>query len=154
VPDMTARPDQEKRDEGMPAAPTQAQRFGKARADRSTALSEDYVELIDDLQMLEGEARAVDLARRFGVAHATVLKTLARLKREELVTAKPYRGVFLTAEGKTMADMARTRHRLVVDLLKAVGVPAEAAEADAEGIEHHTSDVTLTAIARFLRTKA
>jgi DtxR family manganese transport transcriptional regulator len=30
-------------------------------------------------------------------------------------------------------------------------VPAEAAEADAEGIEHHVSDVTLKAFASFLQ---
>jgi DtxR family manganese transport transcriptional regulator len=39
---------------------------------------------------------------------------------------------------------------VVVDVLVAIGVPAEAAEADAEGIEHHVSDATLTAFARFL----
>jgi DtxR family transcriptional regulator, manganese transport regulator len=35
-------------------------------------------------------------------------------------------------------------------VLIALGVPGEAAEADAEGIEHHVSDVTLKAFARFL----
>jgi DtxR family transcriptional regulator, manganese transport regulator len=44
------------------------------------------------------------------------------------------------------------RHRLVVDVLIALGVPAEAAEADAEGIEHYVSDATLKAFARFLYT--
>jgi DtxR family manganese transport transcriptional regulator len=44
----------------------------------------------------------------------------------------------------------RARHRLVVKLLLAVGVPAEAAEADAEGMEHHASEATLKAFARFL----
>ena len=39
---------------------------------------------------------------------------------------------------------------LIVVLL-ALGVPQEAAEADAEGIEHHVSDVTLKAFAEFLR---
>jgi DtxR family manganese transport transcriptional regulator len=39
---------------------------------------------------------------------------------------------------------------VVVDLLLAVGVPFEAAESDAEGIEHHVSDTTLAAFARFL----
>jgi DtxR family manganese transport transcriptional regulator len=39
----------------------------------------------------------------------------------------------------------------VVDLLRAVGVPAEAAEQDAEGIEHHVSDITLAAFERYLR---
>jgi DtxR family manganese transport transcriptional regulator len=46
----------------------------------------------------------------------------------------------------------RSRHRVVVDLLLAVGVPAESAEMDAEGIEHHVSDTTLAAFARFLRS--
>jgi DtxR family manganese transport transcriptional regulator len=64
--------------------------------------------------------------------------------------AKPYRGVFLTEAGEHLAARVRARHRVVVDLLLAVGVPFEAAESDAEGIEHHVSDATLAAFARFL----
>lgn len=135
---------------GMPEEPTQARRFGKARRDRSTELAEDYAELIADLLASTGEARPVDIARRLGVSHATVAKSVARLKREGLVTARPYRGVFLTDAGRTLAEKVRARHRLVVDVLIALGVPLEAAEADAEGIEHHVSDVTLKSFARFL----
>jgi DtxR family manganese transport transcriptional regulator len=40
----------------------------------------------------------------------------------------------------------------VVDVLVALGVPAEAAEADAEGIEHHVSETTLRAFGRFLNS--
>jgi DtxR family transcriptional regulator, manganese transport regulator len=47
----------------------------------------------------------------------------------------------------------RVRHRLVVDLLRAIGVPTESAEADAEGIEHHVSEVTLKAFAHFLKVR-
>jgi DtxR family manganese transport transcriptional regulator len=134
----------------MPGELTQALRFGKARTARSAALLEDYVELIDDLLTVHGEARATDVAKRLGVTHPTALKSIARLKREGLATARPYRGIFLTEAGRELADRARTRHRLMVKLLLAVGVPAEAAEADAEGMEHHASEVTLKAIARFL----
>lgn len=134
----------------MPEEPTQASRFGKARTAQSAALSEDYVELISDLLANGGEARPTDIARRLGVAHATAIKTIGRLKREGLAVAKPYRGVFLTEAGETLAARVRARHRVVVDLLMAVGVPAEAAESDAEGIEHHVSDTTLAAFARFL----
>jgi len=138
----------------MPEEPTQALRFGKARTARSAALLEDYVELIADLQAVHGEARATDVAKRLGVTHPTALKSIARLKREGLATARPYRGIFLTEAGRELADRVRARHRLVVKLLLAVGVPAEAAEADAEGMEHHTSEATLKAFARFLaRTK-
>ena len=135
----------------MPAEPTQARRFGKARTAQSTALLEDYAELIADLLAAGGEARPTDIARRLGVSHATAIKTIARLKREGLATARPYRGVFLTEAGEQLAVRVRTRHRLVVDLLRAVGVPTEAAEQDAEGIEHHVSDATLAAFSRFLK---
>jgi hypothetical protein len=52
-----------------------------------------------------------------------------------------------------LADRVRVRHRLVVDLLCALGVPTESAEADAEGIEHHVSEMTLKAFAQFLKSR-
>jgi DtxR family manganese transport transcriptional regulator len=134
----------------LPAELIQARRFGKARSAQSGALLEDYVELIADLLASVGEARPTDIARRLGVSHATAIKTISRLKREGLATARPYRGVFLTESGQELAARVRARHRLVVDVLLALGVPAEAAEADAEGIEHHVSETTLRAFARFL----
>src|SRR5436309_15955780 len=136
----------------LPAEPAQARRFGKARSAQSTALLEDYVELIADLLAMTGEARPTDIARRLGVSHPTAINTIARLKREALATARPYRGVFLTEKGEALARRVRARHRLVVDLLIALGVPAESAEVDAEGIEHHVSETTLTALARFLHS--
>lgn len=138
-------------DAAMPAEPTQARRFGKTRTAQSTALLEDYAELIADLITTGGEARPTDIARRLGVSHASAIKTIARLKREGLATSRPYRGVFLTTQGEALAARVKSRHRLVVDLLRAVGVPSEAAEQDAEGIEHHVSELTLTAFAKFLR---
>ena len=137
----------------LPAETTQASRFGKTRTAQSTALLEDYVELIADLLATHGEARPTDVARRLGVSHATAIKTIARLKREGLATAKPYRGVFLTDAGHELAGRVRARHRLVVEVLLALGVPREAAESDAEGIEHHVSDATLAAFGRFLHER-
>jgi len=144
------------RDEIPPALPTettQARRFGKARSAQSSALLEDYVELIDDLLGSTGEARPTDIARRLGVSHATAIRAIARLKREGVATARPYRGVFLTDSGQALAARVRARHRLVVAVLIALGVPAEAAEADAEGIEHHVSETTLKAFARFVHAR-
>src|SRR5215475_6275066 len=137
----------------LPPELAQARRFGKARTAQSTALLEDYVEMIDDLLGSTGEARPTDIARRLGVSHATAIKTIARLKRAGLATARPYRGVFLTGEGQALAERVRIRHRLVVDVLCALGVPTESAEADAEGIEHHVSETTLKAFAHFLKSR-
>ena len=58
----------------LPAEGTQARRFGKMRSAQSTALLEDYAELIADLLASEGEARPTDIARRLGVSHATAIK--------------------------------------------------------------------------------
>ena len=135
----------------LPEQPTQALRFERARTARSTAVLEDYAELIADLLASGGEARATDIARRLGVSHATAIKSIGRLKREGLATGLPYRGVFLTESGHRLAERVRTRHRIVVDLLVAVGVPLEAAESDAEGLEHYVSEATLGAFERFLR---
>jgi len=131
--------------------PVQADRFSRARSARSASVLEDYTELIADLIAANGEARTTDIARRLGVAHPTASKTIARLKREGLARAQPYRGIFLTEAGTAMAKSVRQRHRLVVDLLLAVGAPREAAEADAEGIEHYVSPATLRAFEAFLR---
>ena len=135
----------------MPAEPTQAGRFEQARRVQSMALLEDYAELIADLHATGGEARPTDIARRLGVTHATAIKAITRLKREGLATARPYRGVFLTEEGERLAARVKARHLLVVEVLTAIGVPPDAAEQDAEGIEHHVSDITLEAFARFLK---
>jgi DtxR family transcriptional regulator, manganese transport regulator len=138
----------------LPAERTQALRFGKTRSAQSSALLEDYVELIADLLATTGEARPTDIARRLGVSHVTAIRTISRLKRDGVATARPYRGVFLTETGRVLADRVRARHRLVVNVLVALGVPAEAAEGDAEGMEHHVSDSTLKAFAQFVQSRA
>ncbi len=124
--------------------------YRRTRSDHAQETAEDYVELIDDLIRKTGEARASDIARRLGVTHVTVSKTLSRLKREGLITSEPYRSIFLTPKGKRLADKSRKRHQLVVDFLLALGVPRADAETDAEGIEHHISLKTLQAMKRFI----
>jgi DtxR family manganese transport transcriptional regulator len=134
----------------MPEEPAQPLRFGKARTARSSAVLEDYVELIADLHAAHGEARATEITKRLGITHPTALKSIGRLKREGLATARPYRGVFLTDAGLKLANRVRARHRVMVALLRAVGVPAEVAETDAEGMEHHASEASLRAFATFM----
>ena len=122
--------------------------FQAVREAHANELTEDYVELIGELIAETGEARLTDLARCMGVAQPTVAKVLVRLKRLGLVESRPYRSLFLTAEGAAMAERSRARHQVVVDFLKALGVSAETAEIDAEGVEHHVSAETLAAFLR------
>ena len=136
-----------------PTPEDQADRFTRAREVQAVALLEDYVEMIGDLIAEMGEARVADLAHRMGVAQPTATKAIARLKREGLATARPYRGVFLTEAGAALAERVRARHRVVVEVLIALGVPEKVAELDAEGIEHHVSDASLAAFEAFLKAR-
>jgi len=125
----------------------------RRRRDHSQELAQDYVEMIDDLIAQTGEARLIDLARGLGVTHVTAGRTLQRLQRQGLVQTRPYRSIFLTPSGRSLARESRYRHEVVVRFLTALGVPSSVAESDAEGIEHHVSRATLAAFMRHLRAK-
>ena len=136
-----------------PAPPDRAASFRKTRKDNASETAQDYVEAVAELLEHEGEARPTDLARMFGVSHVTVIRTVARLQRDGLLTAKPYRSIFLTPQGAALAAECRERHELVVSFLLALGVPAAAAESDAEGMEHHLGAETIAAFRAFLKRK-
>lgn len=131
-------------------ADTQVESFRQTRNNRRTELIEDYVELIADLLEDGGEARQVDIAQRLGVAQPTVAKMLKRLTAEGYIQQRRYRGIFLTAAGRALADRSRERHQIVESFLCAIGISPETARIDAEGMEHHASPETLLAFRRFL----
>ncbi|SHK33541.1 manganese-binding transcriptional regulator MntR [Halomonas caseinilytica] len=133
----------------MPALPKH-EYFRRVRQDHQTELVEDYVEEIAHLHARHGEARASDLAECFGVSTAAVSKVITRLKRDGLVIARPYRGIFLTPLGDDMARRVAKRHAVVLEVLRKLGVPEEIARADSEGIEHHCSEATVEAMRRYL----
>lgn len=129
-------------------ADSHSEGFRQTREASRLALVEDYVELIADLIEDGNEARQVDIAARLGVAQPTVAKMLARLTEKGLISRKPYRGVFLTEAGREVAHQSRVRHQIVEDFLLSLGVSAETARRDAEGIEHYVSPETLKAFRR------
>ena len=137
----------------LPEPGMQAEGFDRIRSDHRNEIAEDYVELIADLIDATGEARAVDLASRLGVTNATVTNAITRLQREGLVRSEPYRAIFLTQDGRDLAEHCRRRHRIVYRFLRSLGIGEETARADAEGIEHHVSEETLAAFDRLLQER-
>ena len=132
------------------AVETQARAFERQRQQRRWTIIEDYCELIADLIDEQGEARAVDIAKRLGVSHVTVVNAVNRLQRDGYVSSQPYRAIFLTDAGRKLAAMSKRRHSIVLRFLEALGVDRETACSDAEGIEHHVSEATLAAFERFI----
>jgi DtxR family transcriptional regulator, manganese transport regulator len=135
-------------------ASQQAENLRRSRRDRAVETAQDYVEAIADLSASLGEARVTDLARRLGVTHVTVNRTLARLKRAGFVNTKPYRAIFLTGAGNRLADECKRRHETVAAFLHSLGISEKTAELDAEGIEHHVSPETLAAFERLLKRRS
>ncbi|HKQ49071.1 MAG TPA: manganese-binding transcriptional regulator MntR [Phycisphaerae bacterium] len=132
----------------------QALHHRRTRQAHAAEIAEDYVEVIADLIDAGGEARAVDIAKRLGVTHVTVTKTIARLQKGGLVSTRPYRSIFLTDAGRRLAESSRQRHQTVTRFLTAIGVSEPVAHSDAEGIEHHVSDETLRAMRAFVSTRS
>jgi DtxR family manganese transport transcriptional regulator len=134
----------------LPSAEAQASALRQTRREHSTETAQDYVEAIAELQRTRGEARPMDLARRLGVSHVTVIRTIARLQRDGFVSSRPRSAIFLTEIGARVAEESRQRHEIVLEFLRSLGVPEGVAQADAEGIEHHVSAETLAAMRRHL----
>ena len=124
-------------------------RFEQVRNARNSETAEDYTEMIADLIRNAGEARAVDLAKHFGVTGPTVNSIIRRLVRDGLVVSKPYRSIFLTDKGQILADYCKKRHEIVYDFLLKIGFNSNTAKNDAEGIEHHVSAETLSVFEKY-----
>ena len=87
----------------------QAENLSKTRREHAHEIAEDYVEAIADLVAETGEARVVDLAKRLGVTHVTVNRTIVRLQKTGFVTSLPYRAIFLTDSGRKLAAACKSR---------------------------------------------
>lgn len=138
----------------MQPADEQAQAFERVRQAHQMEATEDYVELIDDLINSQGEARLVEVAERLGISQPSASKTLTRLQRDGFITSEPYRSIFLTDKGKSLADKSRARHDTVFRFLLAIGVCEETAKHDSEGVEHHVSDETLAAFEAIIKQRS
>jgi DtxR family manganese transport transcriptional regulator len=147
----SAKTDSSARTNAACGAGNQAENLSQTRREHAHELAEDYVEAIADLVAETGEARVVDLSKRLGVTHVTVNRSIVRLQKAGLVTARPYRAIFLTDKGRDLAAACKTRHKIVVAFLRSLGIPERVAERDAEGIEHHVSPETLAAFRTALR---
>jgi DtxR family manganese transport transcriptional regulator len=142
-------PDKKK---GLGRPKHQAENLSQTRREHANEIAEDYAEAIADLVAETGEARIVDLAKRLGVTHVTVIRTIGRLQKAGFVTSRPYRSIFLTDRGRNLAAACKARHETVATFLRSLGIPERVAEMDAEGIEHHVSPDTLNAFKRALRS--
>lgn len=108
--------------------------------------AQDYLESILVLSQQKEHVRATDICNYFGYARATVSVFLKQLKENGYVTVSEHNHIYLTDEGKRIAEEMYERHQFLTDLFIRIGVSAETAQKDACRVEHYVSQETFEAM--------
>ncbi|MCB1090924.1 MAG: winged helix-turn-helix transcriptional regulator [Verrucomicrobiae bacterium] len=119
-------------------------------ATKESVAVEDYLEKIHELIDEKGYARVADIADSFGIARPSVSNMVRRLDEKGLVKHVKYRGMTLTSEGERLARRIIKRHGILSEFLDLIGIDAETAYRDVEGMEHHISSLTLRGVEQIL----
>ena len=110
--------------------------------------AEDYLEAMLMLREERGYIRSIDVAERLGVTKPSVSYAVKRLRENGYISMDPAGMLVLLEPGLRIAERMAERHRLLSELLIALGVGEETARADACRIEHDLSDESFEAIRR------
>lgn len=125
---------------------TSRNRKGKDR----TIRMEDYLEVIYELIQQKGYATATDISNYLNVTLPSVTKMMRKLDEISCLDYEKYHGVRLTEEGIAVAKSIHEQHSLLTEFFKMIGIDAETANRDAEGIEHHLHAQTLKKLQEFV----
>ena len=113
---------------------------------------EDYLKLIYTLSQ-KGEVRGADLADELDIKRPTVCVYLKRLVENGDITMDRHHCVYLTEQGRTVAESTLNKHGMLLALLLDLGVPEAVAAGDACAIEHNISVETYTALNQLLQDR-
>ena len=100
---------------------------------------EDYLEAFLVLYKKFGSVRSVDIARHMEVSKPSVCHAVNILK-EGFLTIDENHFLYLTSQGKVVAEKIYERHRFFTEELIEAGVDPRQAETDACKMEHVISD--------------
>ena len=108
--------------------------------------AEMYLESIYQLSQKNSSVRSVDVAEYMGYSKPSVSRAVGLLKQGGYLTVDKDGFLILTESGLASAEKIFERHKVLTDMLTALGVPEEIAAEDACRIEHVISDETFAAI--------
>jgi len=113
--------------------------------------TQEYIEVIRDLENEKKVARVKDIADRRGVSRSSVSIILNQLLEKDLIAHEQYGHVSLSRKGRRLANDLERRHQAIKEfLVKVLGVSEENAERDACKFEHDISKESFTAFSGFL----
>jgi Mn-dependent DtxR family transcriptional regulator len=109
---------------------------------------EMYLETILILSQKRGEVRSIDVADEMAFSKPSVSRAMAKLRESGYILMDADVHIKFTEAGRERAEKIYSRHVILTELLKSLGVDEETASADACKIEHDISDATFEAIRR------
>ena len=108
--------------------------------------AEDYLEAILVLNRVKGSVRSIDIVNRLKVSKPSVSVAMKKLRENGFINMDSDGHIYLTDEGKEIADKIYERHQFITQWLGDLGVSEEVAAIDACKIEHVLSEETFRAI--------
>lgn len=101
---------------------------------------EDYLEAVLVIQKKKGKVRSIDLARHMGYSKPSISHAVGLLREGGLLTMDKEGFLYLTDNGREVAERIYERHQFFTSRLIEAGVNPAQAEADACRIEHVISE--------------
>ena len=111
---------------------------------------EMYLETILVLSRRLNKVRSVDVAEEMGYSKPSVSRAVGILKKNGYIIMDGSGHLYLTDEGRSVAEKTFERHRVLTKVFTKLGVSAGIAAEDACKIAHVISDETFEAIKRFV----
>ena len=113
--------------------------------------AENYLETILILSKRLPVVRSVDIANELNYKKSSVSIAMKNLREKNHITVTDAGFIYLTDEGKRIAEMIYKRHEFLSSYLESLGVPADIAVEDACKIEHVISKESFDALKKHIR---
>lgn len=114
--------------------------------EKTNESAENYLETILMLSERLPVVRSVDVANELDFKKSSVSIAMKNLREKNHITMTSAGYIYLTEEGRAIAEMIYERHKLLSKCLESLGVPKEIADRDACKIEHVISKESFDAI--------
>ena len=107
---------------------------------------EMYLETILVLSKKKSDVRSIDVGEYMGFSKPSVSRAIGLLKNGGYVIVDKDGFLYLTDEGREVAEKIYERHNVLTEMLIGIGVSPETAAEDACKMEHVISDESFEAI--------
>lgn len=113
--------------------------------------TQEYVEIIYEIQKAHKVARVKDIATKRGVTKASVSTALTQLKKKGLINHETYGLIELTSKGEKLARELDESHGIIKDFFTNIlNIDSDIANEDACRLEHHISKDVLKSLVKFM----